>query len=184
MELEVESRLLIESLESGAPHDVRWTEHTTENPAGRRVSTSFDVGARMVRRSYMELSSHDRALDIVRLGPDVRLALELYREAIALSETNWEAAQARAFVAIEVLVRNLTGSTERGRWRDAGQASRFGKTKALQLYLSLQSGRHADVQHTKQKLRDIRRKKLPFAECLEWAAQFIQKMLDYRLRHP
>lgn len=184
MEHEIESRLLIETIESGAPHNVRWTRHATDNPVGRRMSFPFSVGAWTSRRPYKPLSEHDAAPVLVGVGSVQRDALDLYRDAMGLTEENWDAALTRSFVAVELLVGDLTGSTTRGRWRDAGQKTRYGPVKALQLYLSFQSARHSDVSPSDAELRRIKRKRLSFGQCLEESGRFIEKLVDYRRRHP
>jgi hypothetical protein len=148
------------------------------------MSFRFSVGAWTTRRPYRPLSDHDAATALVGAGSVQRDALDLYREAMELTEEHWDAALTRAFVAVELLVGDLTGSTTRGRWRDAGQKTRYGPVKALQLYLSFQSARHSDASHSDAELRRTKRKRLSFGQCLEESGRFIEKLVDYRRRHP
>jgi hypothetical protein len=184
MEHEIESRLLIETIESGAPHNVRWTLHGTDKPVGRRMSFPFSVGAWTTRRPYVPLSDHDPAPALAGIGSVQRDALDLYREAMELTEEHWDAALTRAFVGVELLVGDLTGSTTRGQWREAGHKTRYGPGKALQLYLSFQSARHSDASLSDAELRRIKRKRLSFGQCLEESGRFIERLVDYRRRHP
>jgi hypothetical protein len=183
MKLEIESRLLIETLESGAPHAVRWTRYGTANPTGIRVSETFSIGTWVARRPFVPLSNHDAAVGLVGLGPDQRGALELYREAMDLADQHWEAALTRAFVAVELLIEDLIGNSSRGAWKQAGQMVRYLRRNAPQLYFSFQHARHAYATEARANLRKLSRRPLSFAECLEQSGRFIEKLLDYRRRH-
>jgi len=185
MQLEVEGALLIENLERIVPQSVRWTEHTELGAlGGHTIFAPAIVQSWVARRPSQPLDRNAAKAAVIVTCPEVASALRQFRLAMEAWRGDAAESMARLYLGVEELVLALQGDSSRSDWATTGLATTFGDQRALRLFFSLQFGRHINVSIATASLQKMGVAALSPGECLNAAAEFIDRYIVYRQQHP
>jgi hypothetical protein len=184
MQSEVEDRLLLECLDTAMPVELQWLAHS-ELIGSRTVTVNaptVTVGWNP-RRPWRPLDSHDPRRAVTS-REEVRVAINHFRRAILAWGGDMRETMSRLYLASEVLALDLTGDSAQSDWGTLAQQVGMTSTEGLQLYCSLQFGRHMKATRALDKLADLGVEQLNPAECLDKTRRLILAYIAHRVSNP
>jgi hypothetical protein len=177
-EQELSDLFLVETLETRSPASVDWTE-TSELLAGGRTITLHSptvVVDWTPRRAVGDLADDERALQALDLEgkPAVRAALIQLRFAMQAWRGDASESVGRLYAAAETVVLGVVGDSRTGDWRRFGDRTGYGGDRAMQVYWSLQYGRHVRPDRAGQALVQLRLPRLNPGDLIDDVTEMIR----------
>lgn len=178
---EVESWLLVETLEARAPIAIEWTSYSEIDEHGNEVGL-YSPTISLSFRPRVAVGEPDRVASkacVVAGRAALSSALIQVRLAMEVWSGDARDSMGRLYAAAETLVLDYCGSTSRRDWESLGAEIGFGGPAALQLYDLLQFGRHVRTDIAEHQLATAGLPRLPPGDCLDAVRRLIEAVLAH-----